>query len=78
MACSVSVALRALSKMEAPALASEKQSWLGQPTPHISDPSEIVECAEDQEAIEKTKQFVDGHDGFGIEVALSCGFLTTR
>jgi hypothetical protein len=62
MACSVSVALRALPKMEAPALASEKQLWLGQPNPHISGPSEIVECTGDLEAIEKAKQFVDGHD----------------
>jgi hypothetical protein len=31
-------------------------------TNHISRPPEMVECADDQEAIQKAKQFVDGHD----------------
>ena len=29
---------------------------------HISRPPEIIECADDQEAAEKARQFLDGHD----------------
>jgi hypothetical protein len=29
---------------------------------HISRPPEIVECADDQEAVKKAEQFVDGQD----------------
>jgi hypothetical protein len=29
---------------------------------HITGPPNIVECADDQEATQKAKQFVDGHD----------------
>ena len=29
---------------------------------HISRPPEIVECADDQEAAQKAKQFLDGQD----------------
>jgi hypothetical protein len=32
------------------------------PTNHISRPAEIVECTGHLEAIQKAKQFVDGHD----------------
>jgi hypothetical protein len=31
-------------------------------TGHVSRPPEIVECADDQEASQKAKQFVDGLD----------------
>jgi hypothetical protein len=31
-------------------------------TNYISRPPEIVECADDQEAAQKGKQLVDGHD----------------
>jgi hypothetical protein len=46
---------------------------------HVSKPPAIVECADDEEAIQKTKQFLDGQD---IELwdgrDLSCGFPVTR
>ena len=32
------------------------------PDGHISRPSEIIECADDQEATQKARQLVDGHD----------------
>lgn len=32
------------------------------PDSHVTQPPQIVECADDQEAIEKAKQFIDGRD----------------
>jgi hypothetical protein len=29
---------------------------------YITQPPQIIECADDQEAIEKAKQFIDGRD----------------
>jgi hypothetical protein len=29
---------------------------------HISRPPEVIDCADDEEAAEKAKQFVDGQD----------------
>ena len=34
--------------------------FLDTPTNHISQPPKIVECANDQEAVQKAKQFIDG------------------
>jgi hypothetical protein len=30
--------------------------------PYITQPPQFLECADDQEAIEKAKQFIDGRD----------------
>jgi hypothetical protein len=32
------------------------------PTHYITPPAKIIECADDQEAIQKAKQFIDGRD----------------
>ncbi len=44
------------------AVVPEYRIFFLDPDSYITQPPQIVECADDQEAIQKAKQFIDGHD----------------
>jgi hypothetical protein len=44
------------------AIMPEYRVFFLDPNTYITQPPEIIECADDQEAIQKAKQFIDGRD----------------